>query len=42
MLTAIALVAIAAGMIFCASTLVSLWIAARKLDNKGEGPTRVE
>jgi uncharacterized protein (DUF3084 family) len=40
MLTVLALVAIAAGMLISATTLVRLWIAARKQDN--EGSTHVE
>ena len=40
MLTVLALVAIAAGMLISASTLVGLWIAARKQGN--EDSTHVE
>jgi hypothetical protein len=40
MLTVLALVAIAAGMLICAGSLVSLWIASRRQGN--EGSTHVE
>jgi uncharacterized protein (DUF3084 family) len=40
MLTVLALVAIATGMLICAGSLASLWIASRRQGN--EGSTHVE
>jgi hypothetical protein len=41
MLTVLALVAVAAGLLICAGSVVSLWLDSRKEGNRG-GSTHVE